>query len=358
MTESVYYQLPAVMPVPHRPEGSISRLESMDEEALQRWGGEVYEAIQDLLRWSKEMHSSIYDNYIPQTDRIENMVMVDEDISKRPAPIGSRRFFYHRPNRKLFLDVRVDDENFWDLVFSEEALTIVLDTSNFNKILGPTDSDLQQAMDTLDDHIHAAEEITVNTAGFTGILGVTDDEVQHALDTIDIHSHYLGDLLDVLISGPANGQVLAYNLAETRWENQTLPGIPTIDYDYVSDNDPATDVTAAELEELTDGSETSLHTHSNPLPSSPTVVNVTYYEAGSDDWYILVIIEDDAEVVLPDAAANDGREIHIKRTSDNQYDVEVSVAGGGLIEGVGSFFLQHKYDAITCVSINSAWWIF
>jgi len=41
-----------------------------------------------------------------------------------------------------------------------------------------------------------------------------------------------------------------------------LTNWPTIDYSYVSGNDAATDVTAAQLEELSDGSDTDLHTHS------------------------------------------------------------------------------------------------
>jgi hypothetical protein len=93
------------------------------------------------------------------------------------------------------------------------------------------------------------------------------------------------------------------------------------------------------------------------LPSGTTVVNVNYYEVVDDDLYILVIVADDAEIVLPDAAANDGRAIHIKRTSENVYDVEVSTLGG-LIEGAASFFLKHKYEAITCVSVNNDWWIY
>jgi len=36
---------------------------------------------------------------------------------------------------------------------------------------------------------------------------------------------------------------------------------PTINYNYVSGNDAGTDITAAELEELSDGSETTLHSH-------------------------------------------------------------------------------------------------
>ena len=102
--DSVYYQLPAVMPLPHRPQG---------EEDLPRWAGEV--------------HAAIYDNYIPQTDRIENMIMIGQTLEERPPAIGSRRLFYHIPagddeDGTLYLDVRYGDENWWDTIsFAEVA---------------------------------------------------------------------------------------------------------------------------------------------------------------------------------------------------------------------------------------------
>jgi len=94
------------------------------------------------------------------------------------------------------------------------------------------------------------------------------------------------------------------------------------------------------------------------LPSGTTVVAVNYYEVQDDDLYLLVVVVDDAEVVLPNATTYDGRVVHIKRTMVNAYDVEVTVDGGGLIEGAASYFLKHQYEAITCVAINSEWFIY
>jgi len=93
------------------------------------------------------------------------------------------------------------------------------------------------------------------------------------------------------------------------------------------------------------------------LSSNVTVVAVNYYEVLPTDSYILVIIEDDAEVVLPSAVAYDGRVVHIKRTSANQYDVDISSVAG-LIEGGATYTLAHKYEAVTCVAINNNWWIY
>jgi len=111
--------------------------------------------------------------------------------------------------------------------------------------------------------------------------------------------------------------------------------------------------------ELTGGAETDLHTHSlSQIRGDVTVVNQVYYEVAERDSYILVTIEDDAGVVLPDATMEDERVIHIKRTSNSMYDVTVSVTGGGLVEGDTAFILRKKYDAITCVAINGEWWIY
>jgi hypothetical protein len=87
--------------------------------------------------------------------------------------------------------VRYGDSSYWDIVFSQDSTLVLLDTTNFDKILGPNDQDLQFAMETLDDHIHAADEITTDTANFSRVLGSTDDEVQHALDTLDDHGHLI-----------------------------------------------------------------------------------------------------------------------------------------------------------------------
>lgn len=188
---SVFYQLPAVLPVPYRPKSAISFPEAGEHGVNPAWASAVEQSLADLSRWSVEMHSSIYDNYIPQTDRIENMVMVGESPSARPAPIGSRRLFYDRPRKVLYIDVRYGDSNYWDIVFSQDSALVLLDTTNFDKILGPDDQDLQVAMETLDDHIHAADEITTDTTNFSRVLGSTDDEVQHALDTLDSHGHLI-----------------------------------------------------------------------------------------------------------------------------------------------------------------------
>jgi len=252
--ESTFYQLPAVMPVPHRPEVNIVAPDLDDMESVKDYAKELHKAVEDLGRWSKEMHSSIYDTYIPQADRIENLTMVGETIAERPTALGSRRFFYHRPNRALYMDVRYGGTNEWDLVFAEDASFYTLDTTNFDNVLSASDGNVQDAMDTLDDHGHPATDITVETSGFGGVLGSTDDDVQDALGTIDNMSHT--DIQDI-------GLNTHDDIDDHIADGAIHAPIPTIDYAYVSGIDGGTDVTASELEELTDASETTLHTHSH-----------------------------------------------------------------------------------------------
>jgi hypothetical protein len=101
--DTTFYQLPAVMPIPHRPQSE-----------------------EDLHRWAKEIHDAIYDNYIPQTDRIENMIMIGQTLEERPPAVGSRRFFYHIPadaedDAVLYLDVRYGGRNYWDTISLSEV---------------------------------------------------------------------------------------------------------------------------------------------------------------------------------------------------------------------------------------------
>lgn len=150
--DETFYQLPAVMPVPHRPQSD-----------------------EDLLRWAKEMHAAIYDNHIPQVDRIENMIMVGETLDERPAAIGSRRLFYHLSDEDqvLYIDVGRDGESYWDAVLnasSFKSLTsglptgsgselISLNTDDFDEVLSEDDENVQLAMDTIDDHLHIIVEV-------------------------------------------------------------------------------------------------------------------------------------------------------------------------------------------------------
>ena len=67
----------------------------------------------------------------------------------------------------------------------------------------------------------------VNASGFNGNLSVTDTNVQTALQTIDDLSiaTNLNGLSDVQIDTPTDKQTLTYNGTAARWENQSVTGI-------------------------------------------------------------------------------------------------------------------------------------
>lgn len=88
-----FYGIPAILPLPHGPQGD-----------------------EDVLRWAQEIHRILYDSYIPQADRIENMVMVGESFTTRPDPIGSRRYFFDRTLSNLWLDVLTESGAEWVLI--------------------------------------------------------------------------------------------------------------------------------------------------------------------------------------------------------------------------------------------------
>lgn len=87
------------------------------------------------------------------------------------------------------------------------------------------------------------------------------------------------------------------------------------------------------------------------------VMNQVYYLVGNET-HILVVVEDNAEVQLPDPSVHIGRVVEIKKGSSNGKIVTVSTIGGGLIEGQATYLLQYRFEAITCVAINSSWFIF
>ncbi|GIU69059.1 MAG: hypothetical protein KatS3mg002_0295 [Candidatus Woesearchaeota archaeon] len=74
-------------------------------------------------------------------------------------------------------------------VFPNDSTDISTITTNFDGILSASDTDVQKALDTLDDHTHTAADISVDATGFVGILSGTDTDIQTALATLDGHTH-------------------------------------------------------------------------------------------------------------------------------------------------------------------------
>ena len=77
-----------------------------------------------------------------------------------------------------------DGSNF--VVLKQGALdagSVTADTTNFDGLLSSTDTDVQTALETLDEV--GASEISVDVASFDGLLGDTDTDAQAALETLD-----------------------------------------------------------------------------------------------------------------------------------------------------------------------------
>lgn len=107
----------------------------------------------------------------------------------------------------------------------------------------------------------------------------------------------------------------------------------THDYSYISGNDAATDVTASELEELTDGSSTALHTHAG---------------LGTDE---AVAVDSGATPGYLGAASNDG----VLRTSaplsytDGGDFVTITLDSTASFDSTGTWqFARVEIDADTC----------
>ena len=112
-----------------------------------------------------------------------------------------------------------------------------------------------------------AADLTADSGGvctdtvteLTGAAGVTIDGVL-----------FKDDDIETVVNVDASGTVKADTINEyTGATGVTVEGIEikdsniaAVDYAFVTNNDSDTDVTAAEIEELTDGSDTVLHTHS------------------------------------------------------------------------------------------------
>lgn len=87
------------------------------------------------------------------------------------------------------------------------------------------------------------------------------------------------------------------------------------------------------------------------------VMNQVYYLVGGET-HVLVVMEDDVEVQLPDPVECTGRVIEIKKGSSDGKLVMISSGGTGTIDGQANYYLNFKYEAITCVAMNNGWFIF
>jgi len=63
----------------------------------------------ELLKFCQQLYWQLQTNYIPQTDRIENMTMVGLD-EQRPDPVGLRQMFFATDTATLYIDVKTSED--------------------------------------------------------------------------------------------------------------------------------------------------------------------------------------------------------------------------------------------------------
>jgi len=133
-----------------------------------------------------------------RADADESNILALENTTPSPAekaaldaatnPSGTNRFTTNNElqSTENTIDSHIDNPN-----AAHHAVSINTNTSTFNKNLNPTDTDVQRALQTLndmnlgDDNPPLAVEVVTDTSKFSKHLSVTDTDVQTALETID-----------------------------------------------------------------------------------------------------------------------------------------------------------------------------
>ena len=128
----------------------------------------------------------------------------------------------------------------------------------------------------------------------------------------------------------------------------SIPDTNAIDYSFVSGNDASTDVAATELEELSDGSDTSLHIHDTMYYTKTETISITSIFADGTSGTVTVN--------LPEASTVTGYVYNIKAINvDNA--VTVSTFGVEEIDGSSTDITLYLMESLTVQSDGSSWWI-
>jgi len=190
----------------------------------------------------------------------------------------------------------------------------------------------------------------------------------------------LGDQHDVLITNPQANDTLLYNSISSIWENQTSSNWEST-YTTVSANsaawdahtDPYDDSLLQSTSATWDSTYTTVSANSavwgsaaSSLPDT-IVANLSTYDAittettstinvASTDGIILVDASAGAAVInLPSAVGNNGRRITIKKIDITNNTATLSADTN--IDGLDTFTINKKYDAVEVMSDNTQWWI-
>jgi len=129
----------------------------------------------------------------------------------------------------------------------------------------------------------------------------------HAADADTIHDNVAGEINAIATKvAPVDADVVLIEDSEDSFNKKkilksTLGGATTADHADISANDVDTDVTGAELEELTDGSETTLHSHAGG-GAGGVAVGGAFAAEWKIDGVMSVTVEVGGAFVVPDDA--------------------------------------------------------
>lgn len=143
-----------------------------------------------------------------------------------------------------------------------------------------------------------ADPVLAALTGTSNQITVTNGAGSITLSTPqDMHTGASPTFADLTLSTPSNIYALSHdsfadshNLT-TDIDHDTITNGGAHDYSYISGNDAATDITAAELEELTDGSETTLHSHAGSGYTSKCLIELSenQNDVPSGAWTTIVL---------------------------------------------------------------------
>jgi len=103
---------------------------------------------------------------------------------------------------------------------AKQAQDIQTDVTDFDAILSSTDTDIQTALETLDDHNHDGTEIDLDTTNFDHNLNSNDDTVQKAFQHFNDHTavgyHTPAGVGEYLIFETTSGVVISKTTTEVK----------------------------------------------------------------------------------------------------------------------------------------------
>lgn len=190
-------------------------------------------------------------------------------------------------------------------------------------------------------------------------LGVSVVEKKETRSVAVGAAQKLKDIKDV-VGTPADGQVLTFDSTSQKYVFTTISG-SSPDYTEISTNDSNTDVTGAELEELTDGSETTLHSHAGgggsgdvTGPASSTDNAVTRFDGttGKTIQNSAVTIDDSGNIAT--SGTVDGRDVSADGTKLDTIETNADVTDTANVTSAGALMDSEVTNLAQVKAFNSA----